>query len=310
MMEAKLPSVEKLLANIFDVKQPLADTRLVHLSHLTNEEMELFKQAWAGARSQRQYQVLSRLVQLSEDNLKLNFDSIFGFCLCEPDEKIRLEALSGLEGTEDPAFIAPLIRLLKEDTEKVRAAAAVVLGNFALLAEIGELPDRYKDNIYSALRYPLENEEESVEVKRRALEAIASFSLPEVEDFIDKAYHSSNIALKASALYAMGRNGNPQWLPILIRELSNSQAEIRYEAATACGELEAEEAVPHLINVLEDEDVQVQDAAIRALGKIGGEEAKESLQNLLRHPDDRIRQIAEAALEELLFWEEPLSFNF
>ncbi len=309
-MEEKLSSLEEVLANIFDATQPLVDSKLVHLSDPTNQGLNLFKKAWGGASSQRQYEVLSQLVQLGEENLVLNFDDIFGFCLNEPDEKIRLEALSGLEGTEDPVFITPLIHLLKEDSaEKVRAAAAVVLGNFALLAEVGELAVRHKDNVYSALRDLLKNERETMEVKRRALEAIAPFTSPEVEEFINKTYSSNSVKLKASALYAMGRNCNPDWLPILIKELENSQAEVRYEAATACGELEDEEAIPYLVNLLEDEDAQVQDAAIRSLGKIGGAEAKETLQQLLHHPEDHVRRAAEAALEELLFWEEPLSFN-
>jgi len=309
-MEKKLSSLEEVLANIFDITQPLVRGKLVHLSHLTNQGLNLFKKAWSGASSQRQYEVLSQLVQLGEDTLVLNFDDIFGFCLNEPNEKIRLEALSGLEETEDPIFIAPLIRLLKEDAmEKVRAAAAIVLGNFALLAETGKLSVRHRDNVYSVLRDLLKSERETIEVKRRALEAIAPFTSPEVEEFINKTYASNNVKLKASTLYAMGRNCNPDWLPILIKELENSQAEIRYEAATACGELEDEQAVPHLINLLEDEDTQVQDAVIRALGKIGGEQAKETLQDLLHHPEDHVRQAAEVALEELLFWEEPLSFN-
>jgi len=306
-----LPSFEEVLTDIFDSQQPLVDARLARLSNLTSEQLNLFKKMWTGADSKRQYQIIHRLAQLSEENLEMDFDSIFGFCLYESDKKIRFEAVSGLEGTEDRRFVAPLIHLLKEDTaEEVRAAAAVILGNFALLAETGELPTKYGDDVYSALRDQLINKIESVEVRRHALEAIAVFSFPEVANFIDKSYSSNDIKLKASALYAMGRNCNPEWLPILIKELANSQAEIRYEAATACGELEEEEAVPYLINLLEDEDAEVQEAVIRALGKIGGQEAKESLEALLRHPEERVRQAAEAALQELFFWEEPLSFRF
>jgi hypothetical protein len=309
-MEDQLSTLEEVLANIFDATQPLVHNKLVHLSHLTAQGVNLFKKAWNGVSYHKQYEVLSQLVQLTEDNLVLNFDDIFGFCLSEPDERIRLEALTGLEGTEDPAFIMPLIHLLKEDnTEKVRAATAVVLGNFALLAEVGELPVRRRDTVYSTLRDLLINERETMEVKRRALEAIAPFTSSEVEGFINDTYSNNDVKLKASALYAMGRNCNPDWLPILIKELRNRQAEIRYEAAAACGELEAEEAVPYLINLLEDEDAQVQDAAIRSLGEIGGAEAKETLEQLIHRPEDGIRQAAEAALGELLFWEEPLSFN-
>lgn len=298
----------RLLFELADPKKPLLTTSLAYLSHLKSSEIELFKQTWAKISSERQYQVLSRLLQLRDNNPELNFETIFGFCLQSPDDKIRLQAVTGLEGTEDTSFIAPLIHLLEGDrVEQIRVAASVVLSNFALLAELGKLSAAHGARIYSALVGVLEKEGESVELKRRALEAVAPFSSPQVKEFIDKAYHSNNAKLKASAIYAMGRHCDSEWLPTVIKELSNNEAEIRYEAAGACGELEAEEAVPHLISLLDDEEAQVQEAAIKALGEIGGEEAKEVLRHLLDDADERVREAAKAALSELLFWEEPLS---
>ncbi len=309
-MKAKSLTYDELVASIFDERQPVSTGRLAQLTHLNQEQFGLFSKSWSLASKKRRWQIVSDLVQLAEDNLELDFDVIFGFCLAETDDEVRLKALSGLQNTEDPVFVNPVIRVLKEDASaRVRAEAATVLGRFALMAEMEELPGRYREPVYTALRDTLTSERETTEVKRRALESIAPFSRPEVEGFIDRAYGSLNDGLKASAVCAMGRNCNAKWLPIVIEELGNTQAEIRYEAAMACCELEDMRAVPFLIDRLEDEDAQVQDAAITALGKIGGGEAKESLKALLNNRDSRVREAARAALQELLFWEEPLSFE-
>ncbi len=306
-MNKKESPLARLLAELSGPEQPSVNTRLVYLSGLGGNEIELLRQTWTRITPERQYQILSHLFRLSEHNPTLDFDHIFGLCLQASDERVRLQAVIGLERTEDVSFIVPLIHLLETDeAKKVRAAAAIVLGNFALLAELGKLSPNHRARIYSALIGVLEKEGESVAVKRRALESIAPFSRPRVDEFINQAYHSNDVELKASAIYAMGRNCNPKWLPIVIKELSNSEPEIHYEAAEACGELEAEEAVPFLINLVDDDEAQVPEAAIRALGKIGGEEVKKTLQSLLGSPEERIRQVAKVALTELIFWEELL----
>ena len=153
-------------------------------------------------------------------------------------------------------------------------------------------------------------ESKPLEVKRRALEAAAPLSLPQMKQAIMEAYQSCNTGLKISALFAMGRSCNRSWLPILLRELTGTDAEMRYEAAGACGELGEKEAVPYLIELVSDADVEVQLAVVRALGKIGASEAKGCLEQCLDNPNEVIRQAAEQALYEIEGGEEPLSFRF
>jgi HEAT repeat protein len=146
-----------------------------------------------------------------------------------------------------------------------------------------------------------------MEVRRRVLEAVAPLSLPKVRRSIAEAYQSGNSKLKISALYAMGKNCDPCWLPILIKELTSADAEVRYEATGACGELGEDEAVVHLIELTDDIDADVQLAAVQALGKIGGIEAKKHLQKCLNHLSEAICQVAAQALHELEVTKEPLS---
>ena len=306
-MAAELSPDRQSVLKVLDSKEPLVNAELIHLSRLGGEEVEFLERAWVKASTERRQQIVFQLIHLSETDLKLDFSSTFLFCLQDPDEVVRAQAVAGLEAEENHLLIAPLIQSLKEDSSaKVRAAAAIALGRFAMLGELGKLSNHYSNKVYKALLDVSESETELLEVKRRALEAIAPFNLPRVKKLIEEAYHSGDVRFKTSAIYAMGRNCDSLWLTTLLTEINSDEVEIRYEAAGACGELGASEAVPYLIGLLEDEDAQVQEAAINALGEIGGEEARCALNNLVSNPQPRISQAAKSALEELDFSECPL----
>jgi HEAT repeat protein len=195
---------------------------------------------------------------------------------------------------EEPSLINPLIKLLEHDrSEKVQAAAATGLGNFAMLVELKKLRSCHASKLCHALLTVIGDKSKPVEVRCRALEAVASLSLPQVKKAIIEAYQSHNSKLKVSAIYAMGKSCHRSWLPILLKELANTDAEIRYEAAGACGELGEEEAAPYLIELISDPDVDVQLVAIQALDKIGGSEDKEFLQQCLNNPSEVIHHAAQ-----------------
>jgi len=309
-MAAESSSRMQHIAEIFDSSKPLVNSKLVYLSDLNSEELKFLEKIWTNAEASRRHEVIFQLVHLSEVDFKLDFSSVFVLFLHDSDETVRIQAIAGLDGEENYRFITPLLRSLKEDSSaEVRAAVVVALGKFALLGELGKLPTHYRDKVYTALLEVLDNKTESTGVKRRALEAISPFNLPRVKELIEKAYHTTDIKLKTSAIYAMGRNCDPAWLITLLTELNSDEAEIRYEAANACGELGAEEAVPHLLKLIKDEDYQIQEAVIKALGEIGSEQAKQALDKLVKNPQPRIRQAAKSALKRIHLCEEPLSFQ-
>ncbi|MCJ7516174.1 MAG: HEAT repeat domain-containing protein [Dehalococcoidia bacterium] len=298
------------IAEIFDSSKSVSSSKLVALSGLNSEELGFFVDIWTNADLERRQEIISQLMHLSEADLKLNFTSVFALFLRDSDETIRVQAVVGLEGEGNYLLIKPLVQALKKDTSaRVRTAAAIALGKFALQGELDNLPSFYREKAYKALLEILENKTESTEVKRRALEAISPFSLPRVKELIETAYHADDIKLRASAIYAMGRNCDLAWLPTLLIELNNDDPEIRYEAASACGELGAEEAVPHLLEMIADEDQQVQEAAIKALGEICNEQAKDALGKLIKNPQPGIRNAAKSALKEIQYCEDPLSLQ-
>ena len=284
-------------------------SRLVDLSNLNSEELRFLEQVWAAIKPKRRRQIVHRLVELVEDNFELNFDSIFKNCLKDQDAEVRSKAIEGLWESEETSLINPLINLLEQDSsEKVQAVAATALGKFAMLAEYKKLRSSHTFKVGEALLAVISDKSKPIEVRRRALEAAAPLSLPQVKKAIMDAYQSRNSRLRVSSIYAMGKNCDHSWLPILLKELTNADAEIRYEAVGACSELGEEEAIPYLIELINDPDADVQMAAIQALAKIGGSEAKKCLEQCLDNPSQVVQQIAEQALDELEAADDPFLF--
>lgn len=312
MTESALPlSLEEVIVMLVNPEKPLQYSVLADLSGLDRDELKQFEQAWAKIGSERRREIVTKLVELGEDNAVLNFDDIFLSCLEDDDAEVRGQAVEGLWEYEEPSLIEPMVRLINEDTsEEVQESAVVALGKFAMLAELGKLRSRYANRVVDALVAVLEDKNKPMEVWRRALEAAAPLNLPRVKKAIDEAYQSDKYEFRISAIYAMGRNCDSVWLSLLLKELESPDTEMRYEAAGACGELGEEEAVPYLAKLVNDPDTDVQQAAIQALGKIGGSEARDILKQCLDASEEMVRELAEQALEELEFGADPLAFKF
>ncbi len=303
-------SLEKTIVELGNSDKPLLNSRLTELSNLNSEELEFFERSWVAIEAERRRQIVHRLVELAEDNLELNFDAIFKYCLKDQDDEIRSKAIEGLWENEEASLIDPLINLLEQDSsEKVQAAAAIALGKFAMLAEHKKLRPCHISKIQQALLVAISDKNRPVEVSRRCLEAVAPVSLPPVKTAIMETYQSHHSKLRISSICAMGKSCDPSWLPILLKELTSADAEVRYESAVACGELGEEAAVPCLVKLVNDPDADVQIAAIQALGKIGSTQAKECLKQCLDSTSEVVRQTAEQVLKELEPQEDPLSFR-
>jgi HEAT repeat protein len=305
-----MASFQEYLTELADDGHPVKAARLSRLSQLAEEERLLFLEAWSTFSPKRRRQVIRLLVDLAEDNVELNFDDIFLPSLSDSDARVRADAIRGLWEYDNRDLIEPLIHLLSADGDvDVRAEAALALGRFVLQWEFGALRDRYFHRVEGVLRQALANGEEEMEVRARSLEALGACSLPWVQQAIRQAYADDDRRLRVSAVHAMGRNCDPNWLPLLFQELSSGDPEMRFEAALACGSLADEAAVPRLTPLLEDQDSEVQAATIAALGEIGGREAKAALMRYLDHPSRIVRDAVREALSLADFDEDPFSFS-
>ena len=260
----------------------IATDEELHLAHLyifskmDKASLALFTETWPTINVDRRRSVLTNLVEISEINFEVDFDPVFLIALGDEDAEVRADAINGLWENENPDLIEPFLHLLHTDeTAQVRAAAASALGRFLYMSEIEELDPSRVEPIKGALLGTIYQAGEDIDVRRRAVEAIAFLSEPGINEIIESAYYDENEKMRISAIFAMGRNADKLWRPRVVAELDSESSEIRFEAARACGELEVSEAVPKLIELIDEvDDAEVQEMSIWALGRIGGQVAR------------------------------------
>lgn len=302
---------EEYLDEVSDGAKRLQVSKLQRLSNLNPGQAEQLQARWPRLDVRRRRRIVQSLVDLTEDDVNLNFDAVFLRGITDDDPDVRLESVRGLWENEWPDTIGPLINLLENDTDAaVRAEAALALGRFVVLYTIGRLRERFFEDAEGALRRVIEDTDEIMEVRARALEAIGAYDSAWVRQSVREAYESAQHRFKVSAVHAMGRSAEPRWLPLVSREVNSEEPELRYEAATALGMIGDEKSIPLLTGLLTDEDEEVRSAAATALGEIGGETAKKALQAMLDSSSEATRSAAAAALAELEFEEDPLGFKF
>jgi hypothetical protein len=284
---------------------------LYHLSDLGREDLGALEAAWPGLPTERRQSIVQDLQEIAEANFEVSFDAVFQMGLEDEDAEVRATSIRALWESEDPKLMAAFIQALQHDPDAmVRAAAASALGRFVYLGEIEELPEQQLRRVEHTLLAVIAGDDE-LEVRRRALEAVAYSSRPEVPPLISNAYDSLDPKLRVSAVFAMGRNGDIQkWGKKVKAELESREPEMRFEAARAAGELELGDAVRTLADLLSDVDTQVQEAAIWSLGQIGGDFARQTLQRRLKQTDDEEEQdYVQEALDNLDFTDEVHSFS-
>lgn len=300
-----------------DLLKKIATSPEVHTANLYNlsmmgrADLETFQKIWPTISDQRRRDVMHELVEIAEANFEVDFDPVFLLGLGDEDANVRASAISGLWENQNPILIEPFVHLLRTDEAViVRAAAATALGQFIKLRELEELSHFQVSLAEEALLETIRQGREDIEVRRRAVEAIAFSSESEVDQIIEAAYYDADEKMRVSAVFAMGRSADIRWRPQVVEELDSSGAEIRFEAARACGELfeatgaqgklDVSELVAKLIYLIEeDPDGQVQEMSIWALGHIGGTMAREALEAYLESDDELLAVAADDALYEL-----------
>ena len=176
----------------------------------------------------------------------------------DPVALVRIEAATSLSRLAIPATLPALIPLLQDPDPEVRAAAAFAAGNLG-----------------------------------------APQSLPVLLEIL----HDGPREARRQAASSLCLLGNPEAVPALMDLLAdaNIMAEecrsLREALVTALGRLGDRQAVPAVIRVLDDYDKHVRDAAIRALVQLGGPQAEDTMISIVNRemygdrPDSDIRQV-------------------
>jgi len=294
-------SVEIFLSELMDPAHEVTSVGLTQLSGLMDEDERAFQERWGELPAPRRHEVMGKLLELADGNVELDFTGVFSHALSDEQGSVREQALSGLWESDDRHLIPLMVERLEHDMEdQVRAAAALGLGHFAVLAEADKLVARDKERVFQALMRSLEDEDEPIAVRRRALESVASFRDPDVREWIRWGYDHVDPFLRQSALFAMGRSCEAEWLPYVSREMTSGDPAMRFEAANAAREMGEPEAVRYLVEMVDDPDVDVSYAALRAIGGIGGAKARSFLRAFLASAEDEgSREAAEEALQIL-----------
>jgi HEAT repeat protein len=272
---------------------------LLALSDLGRADRRALERLWPSLPETTRIEVIQRLTAIVEEDVQFVFASVFRAALGDESAVVRQLAVAGLWEDEGSDLIDLLIRLLEHDeSQDVRAEAAEGLSRFAERAAAGEIDAQQTEAVRAALLDATSHREPSELVRRRALESLAVFGSHVAGGLIRDAYDSDDTPVRASAVYAMGRSLDRQWLPTVIAEFSSEDAELRYEAARASGQLGHADAVPGLVDLVADDDVEVRHAAIDALGKIGGPGAIRVLRALSGSAPAADRDAIEDALAE------------
>ncbi|AGG06161.1 MULTISPECIES: HEAT repeat domain-containing protein [Dehalococcoides] len=300
-MSQENPEISELFERLADENTSLKHTDLALLSDLNNQEIAAFKDFWTGMSPERRLDIVSRLGELAEDDVSLDFDSIFVRTMHDPNPEVRAKSVDGLWECNRPSLVDHLLSLSSEDPSmEVRIAATAALGRYSMMGEFGQLPEKTSQLLQTSLLAIFKNTNLPVELRRRALESVSPFGQPQVITAISQAHNSPEHLLRVGAVYAMGQNASDQWESVITSELNNDNNDLRYEAAVAAGELGLERFIPKLVSMIEDPDMEVQLASIQALAKIGGQDAKKGLtENLESTSSQAIREMITTALTDI-----------
>lgn len=291
-------SIKGLLDELQQSDAPVRAALVYQLSEPNTDDMALFKTIWPTLPVENRQLVMSRVQEASEASFELDFTEIALFCLDDADPMVRERAIDTLWYQEDTTIMRRLMRLMQHDeSEEVRARAAIALGRFVMAGELEELEASALAEVENALLAAHTNPDAPFELRRRALEAVSFSSRKEIEGLIKQADQHDDLKMRVSSLFAMGRHGGQQWNRRVLEMLHAEEPELLFEATRAAGELGLAEAVDRLSELVRGSDREIQEMAIWALGEIGGEDVQQLLFALADQVhEEELAEIIEDAL--------------
>jgi HEAT repeat protein len=280
-------TLQSLLNTLSDPDRPLPSALIYRLANPEPGDIDALGSVWKHVPVERRRLLLSRMADASTSSFDLDFTAVALFALADEDAQVRHYAIHALWENEQPEIMQHLIGILKADRDMdVRATAAQSLGRFVLAGELGTLDSERASQVVNSLVEAWETLENTLDIRRRALESIAYSEHEDIPLFIRQATEHPDVKMQASAIFAMGRSADERWRREVMEALFSEEPEILYEAARAAGELAIAEAVPRLIELLDHPDREIKGAAVWALGETGGKAAQQALVLLAEEEDD------------------------
>jgi|GEM_PF-499210 len=254
-------------------------------SDVAPDDLPRVKPIWQTLPASQRVAIMNRLAEVSDADFIVDYATFASLGYMDEDAMVRLASVKA-GGTDDSmATMRLLFEMVKTDSsESVRTVAMQQLGEYILTAELDGNRDETKDiEDYAIQLY--RDETQSLDLRRRALEAVSNVTRPEIFDMVENAYLHTDVLMRESAVSAMGNTCDERWQDKILFELSSDSPTMCHEAIQAAGQIGIEQAVNKLSELGYSDDNQLQDAAIWSLGEIGGTEAVNALNELLAHAE-------------------------
>ncbi|MFH1086678.1 MAG: HEAT repeat domain-containing protein [Chloroflexota bacterium] len=294
--------LERTLASLGLDQTPITRNLLTMFNGLSRFESRCFVAAFNRLSSVRQQALLDAMEAYATQSFEADLVAIYRELLNHPDPAVRGRAVVGLWEDDNVRVLDALMRMLTHDPDvAVRAKVATALGSFVFQAECEELDESRATALRRGLETTVANENEDLEVRRHAVEALGFINDDEVRRIIADAYAHDDERMRVSALFAMGRSADECWTETVLTELGSMSPAVLWEAVRASGEIQIEQAVPPLAELLAESNVEMQKEIAWALGKIGTRAAVRVIETLLESDNEGRRKVAEDALEEAAF---------
>lgn len=268
------------------------------LSDLDRDDAAQLAGRWPSIVPELRVGIIALAVDLATNDVQKDFQRLAYIALEDPVPGVReagLYSLNDIGGRETAARIAAVLE--KETNAGVVAAAASAAGPYVLQHELGQLDAATGDRLVAALRQHAEQDDLPEEARGPVVEALGAYQAPWVDELIRDAYSRDERTSQLSAIVAMGRSANEEWLEYLEEQLHTDDAELRQRVVEACGEIAAEDAVEMLAPLLDDDNIEVVSATLNALAEIGGEDAIRYLRDYRERVPEELEETLEEATE-------------
>src|SRR5512140_3390830 len=120
--------IEETLKNLSNEAESVSVAGLYALSGLERSDLDQVRSIWTKLSADRRRTIMRHLVEIAEDNFEVDFGPIYRLGLTDQEAGVRVAAIEGLWEDDDAALIPPLLKLLSDPADTVRAAAAGALG--------------------------------------------------------------------------------------------------------------------------------------------------------------------------------------
>jgi HEAT repeat protein len=198
----------------------------------------------------------------------------------DPAAAVRAAAATSLGQLNNPRVLPVLLRVLRDESEKVHQAAIAALGSLGQPA-------------LNPLLEARQSEEEAVRTG-------AWLALEQLAHKFKADLTSQDVEVRVTAVESLGRIGNPAHAKALTLLLMDKEERVRLAAARSLERLQNPATKVLLRQAMQrpEETAPVRLAATIALGKMGDEGALQKLVADLDDPDDAVRVSAAIALGE------------